>query len=349
MDLSDCMILATVSFWNMGMSEDAVYIGPIYFILMILLYVLKIRRHFSWKCVFEMLFCVYGITLLKITGIFSLTFSFDGIFSYNLIPFVGSSIIPVLLNFILFVPYGFLLPLIFDSCKWNWKKIIFIGGLTSLMIELLQLFGGRYAEIDDFLINTLGALSGFVMYSCIVELKENHKKAIRSFGFLCFALTICFAGIYLMGNNEKELPDGLDAVKSNIAEVNVYFNGEKRMIEVDSDVYNCFTTQISNCGGHLMESECISGDAVWNNDCFVEIIYDSPQNISFENADRFCIENADRILYNADQNILYWGNSNYQSCLDYEKLGEELQAYREEILEGYEELPALIINCFEQQ
>ncbi len=329
--------------------KDGFLIGiPIYLIIIILLYFLKIRRGISWKCIFEMMFCIYGITLLKITGIFTLNYSLDGIFSYNLMPFIGSSMIPVLLNFILFVPYGFLLPLVFRSCQWNWKKIIFISGLTSFVIELLQMFGGRYAEIDDFLINTLGAFSGFIIYSCICIRKQTHKKAIMSFVFLCLTLIICFVGIYCIGDNEKQLPDGLDAVESNIAEVNLYFNGEKRMIAVDSEVYHCFANQIYNCGGHLLETESISENMIWNNDCFIEIIYTSPQYIHFENADHFSIENADRLLYNADQNILYWGNSNYQNCLDYTKTGEELLAHKEEILEQYEQLPALIISCFNQ-
>jgi len=293
-----------------------------------------------------MLFCIYGITLLKITGIFTLKYSLNGIFNYNLIPFIGSSIVPILLNFILFVPYGFLLPVVFDSYKWNWKKIIFISGLTSFIIELLQLFGGRYAEIDDLLMNTLGAFSGFIIYSCVYIRKKNCKKAIMSFVFLCLTLIICFVEIYCIGDNEKQLLDGLDAVENHIAEVYVYFNGEKRRIEVDSEVYHCFAIQISNCGGHLLETESISENMIWNNDCFIEIIYTSPQHISFENADNFSIENADRLLYNANQNILYWGNSSYKSCLDYTKMGEELQAHKEEILEQYKRLPAFIISCF---
>jgi len=85
----------------------------------------------------------------------------------------------------------------------------------------------------------------------------------------------------------------------------------------------------------------------WNKaDCFIEIIYDSPQTIAFENAQNFSIENADRILYNADKNILYWGNSGYQSCLDYTKLDEDLHAHKEEILDGYKQLPTLIDSCF---
>lgn len=230
-------------------------------------------------------------------------------------------------------------------------QIVLTGGFTSFAIELLQMLGGRYAEIDDFLMNTLGAFSGYIIYSCICERKKNRRKAITSFAFLCLCLIICFVGIYCIGNNEKQLSDGLDAVESHIVEVNVCFNGERRMIDVDSEIYHRFANQLSNCGGHILEKEIIaensSENMIGNNDCFIEIIYDAPQNIYFENADNFSIENADRLLYHANQNLLYWGNSSYRSCLDYTKMDEELQEYREEILEGYKQLPTLIISCFE--
>ena len=322
--------------------------AAVYIIIIFFLYILKIRRSFSWKCVVEVIFCIYVITLLKTTGIFALNYSLHGIISYNLIPFLGSSITPVLFNFILFVPYGFLLPFVSSFYKWSWKKVVIIAGLTSLVIEVLQMFVGRYAEIDDFLINTFGALAGYIVYACISELKKNRKKAAVNFLSLCVSFVIAFLGIYTVGDNEKQLPDGLDAVTSNIAEINVYACGEEHKIEAASDVYNCFTSQINNCGGHVLEPRSISEGEIWNdNDCFIEIIYISPQTIVFENSVDFSISNADRILYNADRNILYWGNSYYQNCLDYMELTDELQEHRNEILEGYERLSILITECFD--
>lgn len=322
---------------------------PIYIAIIVLLYLFKIRRSVSWRCVFEMILCIYSIILLKTTGIFTLTYHLDGIFNYSLVPFVGSSIVPVLLNFVLFIPYGLLLPLVFSSCRGNWKKVVIICGLTSLIIELLQLFGGRYAEIDDFLINSFGAFSGYVIYTCIDGRKNNRKKAVVSIVSLCLVLIICFIGIYAVGDNEKQLPDGLSAVENNIAEPNVYSGWEKRSLDVYSDEYNAFSRQISNCGGHLLEIQNVSESEIWNEaDCFIEIIYDSPQTIEFENAENFSIENADRILYNANKNILYWGNSGYQNCLDYTKMDDELQAHKAEILKEYERLPTLIESYFKQ-
>ena len=319
----------------------------VYIIIIFFLYIFKIRRGSSWKWIVEVIFCIYGITLLITTGIFTLNYSLNGIFSYNLIPFIGSSITPVLLNFILFVPYGFLLPFVYSSCKWSWKKVVIIGAITSLSIELLQMFGGRYAEIDDFLINTFGTFSGYIIYVCVHELRKNHKKAVLSFVSLCFTLIICFVGIYFVGNNDEQLPDGLDAVESNIAEINVYSGEERREIEIASDIYNCFTSQISNCGGHVLEPRSIAESEIWNDsNCFIEIIYNFPQTIAFENSLDFSISNADRILYNADRNILYWGNTSYQNSVDYTELTNELQEHRNEILEGYERLRILIIECF---
>ena len=135
----------------------------------VLLYLFKKRRNFSWKCILEAIFCIYCVTLARLTGIFTLHFSLNGAFNYNLVPFVGSSIVPVLLNFALFFPLGFLLPLIFRSCRGNWKKVAAICGLTSLTIELLQLLGGRYAEVEDLLINTLGGFSGCIVSAGISE------------------------------------------------------------------------------------------------------------------------------------------------------------------------------------
>lgn len=166
---------------------------------------------------------------------------------------------------------------------------------------------------------------------------------------LCAALALCFIGIYAVGDNEKQLPDGLSAAEGNIAEINVYSGGEKRSISVDSYIYRTFASQLSNCGSHLLETGEASGDEIRNDaDCFIEILYTSAQTITFENAENFSIENADRLLYNADRNILYWGSSDYQNCLNYTKLDESLQAHKSEILKQYEELPALIRDCLDQ-
>lgn len=164
---------------------------------------------------------------------------------------------------------------------------------------------------------------------------------------LCGTLMVCFTVIYFLGDNSIHMPDGLSAVKAHISEVNVYYGGEKRSVDPNSFVYNSFETQISNCGGHLLESRPVSeGDIMNDKDCYIEIIYQAPQTLHFENANHFSIQDADRILYNADTNMLYWGKSGYGNYLDYTGLEEELISYREQILEGYEQLKMSIMEYF---
>ena len=73
-------------------------------------------------------------------------------------------------NFILLMPLGMLLPII--SRKINSiKKVLILGFAVSLSIELLQFLGSslniifaRVVDIDDIILNTLGAATGYIIY-----------------------------------------------------------------------------------------------------------------------------------------------------------------------------------------
>lgn len=73
---------------------------------------------------------------------------------YFLINFVG--------NICLFIPIGFLIPILWENIS-N-KKIITISILSSMFIELCQLPQARGTDIDDIWINLLGALLGYGIY-----------------------------------------------------------------------------------------------------------------------------------------------------------------------------------------
>lgn len=66
------------------------------------------------------------------------------------------------LNALMFVPLGFLLPLLWPRYR-QLSRLAAVGALNSAMIELLQLFSFRATDIDDFLMNTLGAVIGFFL------------------------------------------------------------------------------------------------------------------------------------------------------------------------------------------
>lgn len=70
----------------------------------------------------------------------------------------------VLGNFIMLLPFGIYFPLLYRSLS-NVFTVTLAGFLVSLTIELLQLATSfRSADVDDVLLNTLGALCGYLLY-----------------------------------------------------------------------------------------------------------------------------------------------------------------------------------------
>lgn len=68
-------------------------------------------------------------------------------------------------NIILFIPFGFILPMLY---KKRFRTCVTIGlaVLCSLSIELIQYFFtmDRAADIDDFILNVFGAIFGYFLY-----------------------------------------------------------------------------------------------------------------------------------------------------------------------------------------
>ncbi|WP_164488964.1 VanZ family protein [Romboutsia sp. Marseille-P6047] len=162
------------------LTSNIVIALKMYLVFLSILWITKKRKIFKlMQSIFEVMLLTYTITLLKITGIIGMKFYFsyvmNGMYNMNLIPFKDVSIMMLFLNFLLFLPYGFLLPCVFKKLRVNGKKILIIGFTTSFSIELLQLFGGRFAEIDDILINSLGAYTGFIIFSYISKIISYRK------------------------------------------------------------------------------------------------------------------------------------------------------------------------------
>ena len=89
----------------------------------------------------------------------------------NLVPFSdvsdgkGDFIRQVVLNIIMTIPFGFLLPLIKNQ-KINLIKIVLYTFLLSLSIELLQplINDFRSSDITDLITNVLGGIIGYILY-----------------------------------------------------------------------------------------------------------------------------------------------------------------------------------------
>ena len=65
-------------------------------------------------------------------------------------------------NIGMFSPVGFFPSLLWKKATW-WKALL-VGFFSSCTIEFVQFFIGRSTDVDDIILNTLGALVGFWLF-----------------------------------------------------------------------------------------------------------------------------------------------------------------------------------------
>lgn len=96
----------------------------------------------------------------------------------NLIPFRDGISLSMILNVVMFMPLGFLLPLLWKEYQ-SLVRTAIIGFCFSCGIEFCQLFNRRVSDVDDLLMNTLGAILGWliwIVFSRITHLKYGRRK-----------------------------------------------------------------------------------------------------------------------------------------------------------------------------
>lgn len=83
----------------------------------------------------------------------------------------------IFLNILLFVPLGFLLPMISERFRSLWLTIV-TGFIFSVGIETMQYITGRgLTEVDDVINNTTGALVGYILYVGAMWLYKRTQKS----------------------------------------------------------------------------------------------------------------------------------------------------------------------------
>ena len=81
----------------------------------------------------------------------------------------------IILNILLYIPLGYLLPFVFGKLK-PWQVVAIAFGCSALT-EVIQLVGKiGWFEFDDMLNNTMGCVIGLVMYRCIISRGEKQLK-----------------------------------------------------------------------------------------------------------------------------------------------------------------------------
>lgn len=81
----------------------------------------------------------------------------------NLIPFSqGDSLFNIIGNVVMFLPFGFLAALLWRG--WSWRRALGTGFGITACVECWQILVGRFFDIDDIILNTLGVLCGFFLW-----------------------------------------------------------------------------------------------------------------------------------------------------------------------------------------
>lgn len=173
------------------------------------------------KYILHLIFVIYILILLKI--ILFKTGGVVGFRSANLVPFKtiigfifeGSSFLRIFSNIVgnigVFVPLGFLLPILYKKFD-KFSKVLMVSVGLSISFELIQYFASIGSlDIDDLILNTVGGIAGYLIYSFmkkyIVDEKRIHSLSI----ILC-----CFAFVFAFSIAREEFGEMLGLIKEEV-------------------------------------------------------------------------------------------------------------------------------------
>lgn len=106
------------------------------------------------------------------------------------------------LNIVMCIPLGSLLPLSFPKRKWGYKRILLIAVMVPLITEIVQLFTGRVADVDDLIANGAGIIMGYGMIMIFWHFSRKNHYRLKN-GWLVFVslictILVCVIGIYMI-------------------------------------------------------------------------------------------------------------------------------------------------------
>lgn len=180
----------------------------VFIIVMILLRFFYLQNHkekFTFHKEFKMLLAIIYIWLLF--ELLTMT-EINSVSGINLTPFseilrykIGTNYFNynVLGNILVFIPFGYLIGE-YVNPKKIWP-IIITTLATSITVEFVQLKIGRSFDIDDIILNVLGAVIGYLIYvgwSAIKKRLPDFLKSDLIYNLICIILIVLF-GIYIFG------------------------------------------------------------------------------------------------------------------------------------------------------
>ena len=161
--------------------------------LFVVLYATAFKRNIMKSCLY-CLFSLYLSAVFSLVGIPNVVYVRPEI-NLNLIPLLGiiEDLSNSLLNVLLFIPLGLLLPMIWMRYR-NVKSTVALGIGLSMMIELLQMLTFRATDVNDLITNTSGAAVGFLLAAPVLRKfpavaqgkKDAYMLLAVSFGVMFF-------------------------------------------------------------------------------------------------------------------------------------------------------------------
>ncbi len=120
----------------------------------------------------------------------------------NLVPFtemfryrIGSTLFysNVIGNIVIFLPFGYFVSGYIHASKIS--HILFISIISSFTVELVQLQIGRSFDVDDIILNVLGAVIGFLLFIALNAIKKHLPRFFQSdvfYNILCILFCVIF-------------------------------------------------------------------------------------------------------------------------------------------------------------
>ena len=165
-------------------------IWPMLLLFVVILIVVRFARIIINKEKFTFYKDFYSlIFILYMLALYYMLLSTDNANAYgsNLIPFkemtrysIGSKAFfyNVIGNILLFVPFGYFVSNYIQAKKTH--QIALISIITSLTAELIQYKIGRAFDVDDIILNLIGALIGFLFFAGIQSIKTKLSKVFQT-------------------------------------------------------------------------------------------------------------------------------------------------------------------------
>ena len=183
----------------------------------------------------------------------------------------------VLLNIAMFVPLGFLLPLLGKRFR-KWYLTIPAGFATSLTIELLQLAMGRgICDVDDLFCNALGAAIGYFAVMATLALfneKGNRAKPMLNYIALLLIPIVGISGIFIAYHVQEygNLPEAA-AYRADLTELKWQLNCELPNATETVPLYKTQTMGKADCDALAEDMAALTGQEVAMVSYYQEMAY----------------------------------------------------------------------------